>query len=499
MKFPLVAAALVSIAAALPPQTPFSLSPLQQLKDELIGKISHQQLFQLELDWMNLENQYGLKYMLNKLDEFKSTFDYPGQQHTDTEETYSIQISDTTAPELLGFDDVKQYAGYFNVNNKDKNYFFWFFESRNDPQNDPFVIWLNGGPGCSSLCGLALELGPSIINATLQPEFNPHAWNSNASVLFLDQPADVGFSYGGNIPITSDQASTDFVEFIKLFYERFPEYQHLDLHISGESYGGHYVPAFAHAVHNANIPLKSVLIGNGITDALVQLGEVANMGCGAGEIGKIYTDKECEEYPAAYEKFVPYGQLCYDHPNVLTCFIAALYSPKQPDKGDLNRYDSRLKCGNNSLCYDQIDYLNDYFNLESVQKALGVEKSYTMCTSDVGTRFVTDFMRPYQQYIAELLDDQIPVLIYVGDKDLACDWVGNLAWVNKLNYTEHEEFSHAIFKPWYTNTGKLAGEVKNHNHFTYLRIYDSGHMVPMDQPENSLDMLNRWINGDLKF
>ena len=187
---------------------------------------------------------------------------------------------------MLGFDTVKQYTGYFNVNDKDKTTFSGF-ESRNDPKNDPLVIWLNGGPGCSSLCGLALELGPSIINATLQPEYNPHAWNSNASVLFLDQPANVGFSYGGNIPITSDQASQDFVEFIKLFYERFPEYVDLDLHISGESYAGHYVPSFANAVHKAGIPLNSILIGNGVTDPVVQLGEKSNMGCGQGGIGKI--------------------------------------------------------------------------------------------------------------------------------------------------------------------------------------------------------------------
>ena len=49
-------------------------------------------------------------------------------------------------------------------------------------------------------------------------------------------------------------------------------------------------------------------------------------------------------------------------------------------------------------------------------------------------------MRPYHTYVADLLDDGIPVLIYVGDKDLVCDWLGNLAWVNKLNYTGHDQF-----------------------------------------------------------
>ena len=67
-------------------------------------------------------------------------------------------------------------------------------------------------------------------------------------------------------------------------------------------------------------------------------------------------------------------------PKCFNLFYCCIGFAKTPDTGDLNPYDSRVKCGNNSLCYDQIDYLNDYFNLQSVQEALGVEKTYTMCS-----------------------------------------------------------------------------------------------------------------------
>ena len=86
-----------------------------------------------------------------------------------------------------------------------KSLFFYFFESRRDPSKDPVLLWLTGGPGCSSALGLFMELGPCLvperngtraegppINATV---WNPYSWNSVASTIFLDQPVDVGYSY----------------------------------------------------------------------------------------------------------------------------------------------------------------------------------------------------------------------------------------------------------------------------------------------------------------
>lgn len=82
--------------------------------------------------------------------------------------------------------NVKQYSGYFDINAKeDKHYFYWAFESRNDPATDPIILWMTGGPGCSSELALFYENGPCKINDDLSTTLNPNSWNSNATLVYM--------------------------------------------------------------------------------------------------------------------------------------------------------------------------------------------------------------------------------------------------------------------------------------------------------------------------
>ena len=105
---------------------------------------------------------------------------------------YSVRVN-SKDPKLCD-SGVGQKVGYLDANGK--HFFFWFFESRSKPADDPLILWLNGGPGCSSLTGLLMELGPCRVNPKGDgTTFNPYSWNTNASIIFLDQPVEVGFSY----------------------------------------------------------------------------------------------------------------------------------------------------------------------------------------------------------------------------------------------------------------------------------------------------------------
>ncbi|KAI3755525.1 hypothetical protein L1987_55328 [Smallanthus sonchifolius] len=134
---------------------------------------------------------------------------------------------------------------------------------------NPLVLWLNGGPACSSFGkGAMRELGPFRVNAdntTLSQ--NKYAWNKVANVLFLESPAGVGFSYSNMSSdyITSDvQTAKDSYTFLINWLERLPEYKTRDFYIMGESYAGHYVPQLAQLILQNKITNQTVINLKGV-------------------------------------------------------------------------------------------------------------------------------------------------------------------------------------------------------------------------------------------
>ncbi|CAG8577547.1 5065_t:CDS:2, partial [Scutellospora calospora] len=167
--------------------------------------------------------------------------------------------------------NVKQYSGYIQPSDG-VNMFFWFFESRNNPSNSPLTLYLNGGPGCSSMIGLFQEVGPcrSKPNGT-DTYLNPYSWNNVSNILFVDQPTGAGFSYGGDYVTSTTQAASYLYEFLESWFSNFPQYASLDFHLFGESYAGHYIPALAKLIiNNKAIHLKSIGIGDGLIDPVNQ-------------------------------------------------------------------------------------------------------------------------------------------------------------------------------------------------------------------------------------
>ncbi|KMU79375.1 carboxypeptidase Y [Coccidioides immitis RMSCC 3703] len=524
--------------AAVPPQQPIQVptedsawaKPLENLKDtfKTLGNDAKQAWNELASAFPDAINEYTLFSAPKKHTRRPDThWDHivrgsdvqsiwvegaDGQKRREVDgklEKYDLRVK-AVDPSKLGIDKVKQYSGYLDDKENDKHLFYWFFESRNDPKNDPVVLWLNGDPGCSSLTGLFLELGPASIDKNLKVVHNPYSWNSNASVIFLDQPVNVGFSYSGGSVSDTIAAGKDVYALLTLFFKQFPQYATQDFHIAGESYAGHYIPVFASEIlshKNRNINLQSVLIGNGLTDPLTQYPHYRPMACGEGGYPAVLDESTCRSMDNSLPRCLSMIESCYSSESVWLCVPASIYcnnamiGPYQ--RTGQNPYDVRAKCEDGgSLCYSQLGYITEGLNQKSVMDALGVEvSSYDSCNMDINRNFLFhgDWMKPFHRVVPGLID-QIRVLIYAGDADFICNWLGNQAWTDALEWSGREKFAKAELKDLTIvdneNKGKNIGKVKSYGNFTFMRLFGGGHMVPLDQPEASLEFFNRWLGGE---
>ena len=141
------------------------------------------------------------------------------------------------------------YSGYVSIPGTNKENHYLLVESQNDWATDPLIIWFNGGPGCSSMLAFMQENGPySQDDATGDLVKNEYSWNREASVLYIEQPAGVGYSFCDheNHPeecvFDDNNVSEDNLKVVLAWFEKYSEYKENDLYISGESYGGIYVP-----------------------------------------------------------------------------------------------------------------------------------------------------------------------------------------------------------------------------------------------------------------
>ncbi|CAL1412332.1 unnamed protein product [Linum trigynum] len=187
----------------------------------------------------------------------------------------------TQLPGFSGSFPSKHYSGYVTINEETgKKLFYYLVEPEGNPSKDPLVLWLNGGPGCSSFDGFVYEHGPFNFEKTKQGlpklHLNPYIWSKVSSVLYVDSPAGVGLSYADDISeyVTGDlKPATDSHDFVLKWFELYTEFLSNPFFIAGESYAGVYVPTLANEVAKGIdagvkpvINLKGYMVGNGVTD-----------------------------------------------------------------------------------------------------------------------------------------------------------------------------------------------------------------------------------------
>ncbi|KAJ3209326.1 Cell death protease [Dinochytrium kinnereticum] len=151
---------------------------------------------------------------------------------------------------------VVMHAGMITINETiQAKVFFWLVEAQIPAPERKLLIWLNGGPGCSSLNGMFLENGPLRLSPdSLSLSINPHSWHHGSSVLYVDQPVGTGFSsvlnYKWNTKLT--ETTEMFVTFLERFLDTFPQLRKAKIYLGGESFAGVYIPYFSKALITRN-------------------------------------------------------------------------------------------------------------------------------------------------------------------------------------------------------------------------------------------------------
>ncbi|KQJ86054.1 serine carboxypeptidase-like 40 [Brachypodium distachyon] len=394
-----------------------------------------------------------------------------------------------------------QYSGYVTVNEQHgRALFYYFVEAPYQASSKPLVLWLNGGPGCSSLgAGAMAELGPFRVNPdgkTLSR--NRHAWNNVANVIFLESPAGVGFSYSNttseNRASGDKRTAVDAYIFLLNWLERFPEYKGRDFFIAGESYSGHYVPQLAAVIVAlrklgvAGMNLKGIFVGNPLLDFSKNdkgsLEFLWNHGVMSDEAWGLIIE-HCSFGPVEGKECT----IAEDSVSIGNIDQYNIYAPVCIHGKDGSLHSSSYLPG-----YDPCIrfYIHDYYNRPEVQTAMHVRTRTDWLQCAPFKRW-TDSPASMMPTINWLVDAGLNVWIYSGDMDDVCPITATRYSIKDLNLTVTKPW-----RPWYTPQREVGGYVQQYEGgFTFASVRGAGHLVPSFQPKRALVLFYSFLKGVL--
>ncbi|KAF6216152.1 hypothetical protein GE061_000491 [Apolygus lucorum] len=316
-------------------------------------------------------------------------------------------------PPLLG--SIHSYSGFFTVDKEyHSNLFFWYFPAEETSEKDdsaPVILWLNGGPGVTSMYGLLLENGPISLGKDNTLAKRAIHWSKHCHMIYIDNPVGVGFSFTDRNGLVNNetQISTEMHNALVQFFQIFPYLSKNSFFVAGESYAGRYVPAIAYEIHRSNptskvnINLKGVMIGS------------------FSGISKLFND-------TLIRKHLHVGQVKFTVSNM-----------------EIN---------------------NEIWQGDGLMN-------------------VSSFV--------EVLLEHYRVMYYNGQLDLTLPYYNCETYAERLQWSGAPEYHNAARNQWIVG-GELAGFFRSGGNLTLVLVRNSGHMVPLDQPEWAFDLVTKFVN-----
>ncbi|CAK9316454.1 unnamed protein product [Citrullus colocynthis] len=446
----------------------------------------------------------------------------------------SASASSWTVKYLPGFSGPLPFeleTGYVGVGDSEEvQLFYYFVKSQGNPQTDPLMTWLAGGPGCSAFSGLAFEIGP--INFKVEPYngtvpqliLNPDAWTKKASILFIDSPVGTGFSYSQTL---RGSKRGDFLQveqihqFLRKWLANHPEFISNPFYVGGDSYSGMIVPPVTQAISEGNkhkvplINLQGYIVGNPVsvrktndnsripyayrlTLISAELYESLTNSC-KGEYENVDpNNEECVNHVSTFKKCV--GRINYW---CISCPYCEDVSSAPQDKFGRRRslYNTsqevllatRVLPPPSLDCQEYKYYLSYYWaNDDRVRKALhireGTIEEWTRCQNRKNYQYDIMSVVPYH---VNLSFKGYRSLVFSGDHDLMVPVIDTEAWVKSLSYPIVDDW-----RPWFNTEDQILGYTRTYaNNMTFATIKGGGHTPEFMQTQSRI-MFYRWIQGE---
>ena len=443
------------------------------------------------------------------------------------------------------------YAGLLSLRSN-ASLFHWFFPAQQPTTNSPLIVWLQGGPGSSSMIGLFHEMGPLRVDSTMRLRQNAFSWNSKYSMLFIDNPVGTGYSFAPNdaaktghrSPSLKKGAETshdedlaaidysrsdeckktqkhhhavadespewsadgfatnqfaiadDLIEFLDSFYLIHPEQLKSPLYLTGESYAGKFIPHLADRIHQVNkhrstaIPLVGIAIGDGLTDPITQVPTHAGQALALG----LVSNTQASHLQSLAEASV--GYICLNEWSKALSLRLRVFEYMKEATGGINVYDVRKGDVPNDW-----SIMTAFMRLDTTKSALNVPSYAWFGTDDrVYPSLTEDIMKSSKPYVERLLQHGYQVLLYQGQFDMRDGVLASTRWIHSLLWSGSDGYLDADRTVWKIRSDDsdsehhVAGYVTEYQNLRRVELINAGHLAPMDQALATFKMIESFIN-----